>query len=153
MVIDIQLPLIIFLATITGFFGVSFGLFLLYLTLKIKTEFRETLRYEIDKHRKMYKFIRDRRKVSVEELIEKFEGLTPEDMKFPAMYVKWQRFLIERIDNLKTLEGSKNEVSLSNEVKKFFVYDDPSLGDLFNYIFFTYIKRQPLRFMKVRFKS
>jgi len=96
----------------------------------------------------MYKFIRAKGSVSVEELIEKIEGITPENVKFPATYVKWQRFLIERIENLKTLEGSKNEVSLSNEVKKFFVYDDPSLGDLFKYMSFTYIKRQPLKLVE-----
>jgi len=134
------------IATITFFFGVTFGLFLLYLTLKIKSEFRETLRYEIDKHRKMYEFIRQRGGVEISELIEKFDGIAPQDIRFPAAYVKWQRFLLKRIDELKTLEGSRNEVSLSNEVKKFFVYDDPSLGDLFHYIFTTYIKREQLTF-------
>lgn len=144
----IQVPLILFLATIICFFGVSFGLFLLYLTLKIKSEFRETLRYEIDRYRKMYKFIRSKGSASVEELIEKIEGISPVSVKFPAAYVKWQRFLIERIDDLETLEGSRNEVSLSSEVKKFFVYDDPSLGDLFRYISTRYIKRQPLKFVE-----
>lgn len=143
---DIQLPLIVFLGTITCFFGVTFGLFLLYLTLKIKSEFRETIRYEIDKNRKMYSFIKKRGIASVEEMVEEFEGVRRNDMRFPPLFVKWQRFLKERIDNLKTLEGSGNQVALSNEAKKFFVYDDPSLGDLLHYIFFIYIKRGKLSF-------
>lgn len=139
---DIQLPLIVFLGTITGFFGVSFGLFLLYLTLKIKSEFRETVRYEIDKNRRMYEFIRKKGIADVEELVEEFEGVDRSDLRFPPLFVKWQRFLKERIDDLKTLEGRGNQVSLSDEVKKFFVYDDPNLGDLLRYIYFVYIKRQ-----------
>ena len=130
-----ELLIIGLVATITCFFGVTFGLFLLYLTLKIKSEFRETLRYEMDKNRKMYEFIRQRGKVSVEEIIGKLENLTPNDIRFPSRFVWWQRFLKERIDELKTLEGSKNEVWLSDEVKRFFVYDNPSLGDLLRYIF------------------
>jgi len=139
---DIQLPLIVFLGTITCFFGVTFGLFLLYLTLKIKSEFRETIRYEIDKNRKMYSFIRKREIASVEEMVEEFEGVGKNYMRFPPLFVKWQSFLKERIDDLKTLEGSGNQVALSDEAKKFFIYDDPSLGDLLRYIYFVYIKRE-----------
>lgn len=137
-----ELIVIVFIATVTCFFGVSFGLFLLYLTLKIKSEFRETLRYEIDKNRKIYDFIRQRGVVTVEEIVERFDGITTKDIRFPVSLAKWQGFLKNRIGELKTLEGEGNTVYLTKEVKRFFVYDDPSLGDLLRYIYFTYIKHE-----------
>jgi hypothetical protein len=134
---------IAFAGTVTFFTGITFALFLLYLTLKIKSEFRETLRLEVDKHRKMYSYIGQVGKADVEDLVEKFEGVRREDIEFPAAYLKWQKFLLKRIREKGTLVGSKSQVSLSDDVKRFFVYDNPSIGDLFRYINTVYLKRQP----------
>ena len=127
---------------------VLFFNFLLSLSLKIKTEFRETLRYEIDKNRRVYEFVRKRGEVTLEELIEEVEDIKPDDVSFSTKWREWEDFLKERVENLKTLEGDKKRISLPNEVNKFFVYENPNLKDLLNYIFFVYIKKQEYPFVK-----
>lgn len=140
---DITFLLIISFATITGLIATVFGLFLLYLSLKIKTEFREVLRYEIDKHRKLYQFIREMGRVSLVEIVRKMEGIPINHPEFPLKQMKWERFLSERVKGeLKTLELTSNLYSLSPEVQRFFKYDDPSVKDLLEYIYLKYIKRR-----------
>ncbi len=136
---------LISLSTITGLIGTVFGLFLLYLSLKIRTEFREVLRYEIDRYRKLYQFIRERGQVSVVDVVRKMEGMPINHPEFPVKQMQWEKFLKERVEGeLKTLNFSNGFYSLSDEVKKFFVYDDPSLRDLLRYIYLKYIKREEL---------
>ena len=136
---------LISLSTITGLIGTVFGLFLLYLSLKIRTEFREVLRYEIDRYRKLYQFIRERGQVSVVDVVRKMEGMPINHPEFPVKQMQWEKFLKERVEGeLKTLNFSNGFYSLSDEVKKFFVYDDPSVRDLLRYIYLKYIKREEL---------
>jgi len=136
---------LISLSTITGLIGTVFGLFLLYLSLKIRTEFREVLRYEIDRYRKLYRFIRERGQVSVVDVVRKMEGMPINHPEFPVKQMQWEKFLKERVEGeLKTLNFSNGFYSLSDEVKKFFVYDDPSVRDLLRYIYLKYIKREEL---------
>jgi len=136
---------LISLSTITGLIGTVFGLFLLYLSLKIRTEFREVLRYEIDRYRKLYQFIRERGQVSVVDVVRKMEGMPINHPEFPVKQMEWEKFLKERVGGeLKTLNFSNGFYSLSDEVKKFFVYDDPSVRDLLRYIYLKYIKREEL---------
>ena len=136
---------LISLSTITGLIGTVFGLFLLYLSLKIRTEFREVLRYEIDRYRKLYQFIRERGQVSVVDVVRKMEGMPINHPEFPVKQMEWEKFLKERVEGeLKTLNFSNGFYSLSDEVKKFFVYDDPSVRDLLRYIYLKYIKREEL---------
>ncbi|MFH7882583.1 MAG: hypothetical protein QW140_02605, partial [Candidatus Aenigmatarchaeota archaeon] len=86
---DVTLLLLISLSTITGLIGTVFGLFLLYLSLKIKTEFREVLRYEVDKNRKLYQFLRERNGATIVEIIRKMEGIPIEHPEFPIKGMKW----------------------------------------------------------------
>jgi len=140
--LDLTLFVLVSLSTITGLIGTVFGLFLLYLSLKIRTEFREVLRYEIDRYRKLYQFIRERGQVSVVDVVRKMEGIPVNHPEFPVKQMQWEKFLKERVrGELKTLNFSNGFYSLSDEVKKFFVYDDPSVGDLLRYIYLKYIKR------------
>ena len=142
---DLTLFVLISLSTITGLIGTVFGLFLLYLSLKIRTEFREVLRYEIDRYRKLYQFIRERGQVSVVDVVRKMEGMPINHPEFPVKQMQWEKFLKERVEGeLKTLNFSNGFYSLSDEVKKFFVYDDPSVRDLLRYIYLKYIKREEL---------
>ena len=139
---DITLLLIISLSTITGLIGTVFGLFLLYLSLKIKTEFREVLRYEIDKNRKLYQFLREKGGATIVEIIRKMEGIPIDHPEFPIKGMKWEKILSERVKgDVKTLVFSGGKYFLSDEVKRFFKYDDPSVRDLLEYIYLKYIKR------------
>lgn len=135
--------LIISFSTITCLIGTIFGLFLLYLSLKIKTEFREILRFEIDKNRKFYQFLREKGSATIVEIIRKMEGIPIDHPDFPAKGIKWEKFLKDRVKGEpKTLEFINGKYFLSDEVKRFFKYDDPSVRDLLEYIYLKYIKRE-----------
>jgi len=143
---DQMVLLLAFLVSVSLFFTTFFSNFLFFLSLKIKSSFRETLRYEIDKNKKVYEFIKQRGKVTLEELVTDMEGVKKDDISFPTKWHEWEDFLKVRVSDFRTLEGDKSGVSLTEEVKNFFVFDNPSFGDLVKYIYFVYMKRQPYPF-------
>lgn len=132
------------IASITCFFGVTFALFLLYLGLKIKSDFPEPLRLEIDKHREVYEFIRERGKVTPAELVKEFERTYPENPKYPLLLERCEHELNERCKGkFRTLVRDEDGFRLSDDVKMFFIYENPTLRELLRYIFYVYFKHQP----------
>lgn len=64
------------------FFGVSFGLFLLYLSLKIRIDFPENLRSEVDRFRRVYGSIEKKGRITPKDLVIEFERMGRKDPAF-----------------------------------------------------------------------
>lgn len=139
-------PLLIIgiIASFTCFFGITFSLYLMYLSLKIKMDFPENLRLEIDKHKNIYRFIRIKGIITPQDLVEEFEGIRPGNSEyFPRLKEAAQELEQRSSQRLKTLVNHNSKFSLSFQARKYFVYDNPTLRELLRYIWYMNIKHEP----------
>lgn len=140
------LNVVMVIIPLTCFFGVTFGLFLLYLSLKIKVEFSPELRTEMKENKRIYSFIDKKVRVSPRDLVQVLEGLRPENSNYYSRLRQCEKELKERTNEKpRTLINDRGMFSLSFEAKKFLLYENPILNQLLKYIFYVYIKRQPVK--------
>jgi hypothetical protein len=126
------------LTTMFATIGFSLLLFsyLLRLNLKLKNELPKELREEIDKNRDIYNFVKNREFVNPEILVVNFEQIHPKSPEYPISLERCTKELKERsIGKNKTLTKSGNFYELSENVKKFFMYENPTLSQLLSLIF------------------
>ena len=104
--------------------------------LKIKSELPETVKIEIEKNRDIYEFVRRRRLVDPSNIVVEFQKVHPSDPEYNQTLSICTKELKERSSGrYKTLSKIGDLFELSEDSKKFFVYESPSVKELLKYVF------------------
>lgn len=122
--------------TFTTLLAIIIFLSLVVLTIKIKSELPETLKLEIEKNRDVYEFIKRRRFVKPENIVVDFQRINPKDSEYKSHLDICIKELKERSSGkYNTLSKIGNFFELSENSKKFFLYENPTVKQLIKYIF------------------
>lgn len=125
---------IIFGMTTTFLISVTIFLFFLVLNLKIKSELPEVLKLEIEKNRNIYEFIRRRKFIKPENLVIELTKMHPKDPHYPQELARCRKELEERASGeYKSLSKIGGFFELSDNSKKYFIAESPTLKQLFTY--------------------
>ena len=115
---------------------------LLKLNLKTKNELSEKLKKEINEHRDIYNFIKKRRFINPETLVVDFQEVHPRSAEYIRALSKCKEELKERSSGKhNTLSKIGNFYELSEDAKKFFVYENPTLKELLRSVFMEETKK------------
>ncbi len=114
--------------------SVFFFIYLLIMHLRIKTELPETLKLEIEKDRDVYEFIKRRRFVKPENIVVDFQKVHPQDPEYERILAICKKEFKERsTGKYNTLNKIGNFYELSEEAKKFFAFENPTITQLIKY--------------------
>ena len=127
---------ILIIMTLTLISSMLFSMFLLIMHLRIKSEIPETLKLEIEKNRDIYEFIKRRRFVKPENIVIDFQRIHPRSPKYGKALATCTKELNERsTGKYNTLTKIGNVFELSENSRKFFIYESPTAKQLIRYIF------------------
>jgi len=111
-------------------------MFLFLMHLRIKSELSETVKIEIEKNRDIYEFVKRRRFVNPGNIVVDFQKIHPNDPEYKQALSTCKSELKERSSGrYKTLAKIGNLFELSEDSKKFFIYESPSVKELMKYVF------------------
>ncbi|MBL7170049.1 MAG: hypothetical protein ISS48_03445 [Candidatus Aenigmarchaeota archaeon] len=127
---------IIVTMSFTAVLTMFFFLYLLILRLKIRGELSETLKLEIEKSRYIYEFIKRRKFVKPENIVVDFLKIHPKNPSYHKALVECTKELKERsAGEYNTLSKIGSFFELSEDSKRFFVSENPTVKQLIKYIF------------------
>jgi hypothetical protein len=129
--------LLAIIVTMTITLGLSLFFFslLLKLNLKMKNELPKELKDEIEKNKGIYEFIWKKKFVNPEILVVEFQEINPRDPDFKLALVECMEELKQRTTGNKILVKIGNFYELSEDAKRYFTYESPTLKQLFVSVF------------------
>jgi len=130
--------LLAIIVTMTITLALSLFLFslLLRLNLKMKNELPKELKDEIEKNKGIYEFIWKKKFVNPETLVVEFQEINPRDPEFKTALAKCAEEVKQRAtDENPVLVKIGNFYELSEEAKRYFTYENPTLKQLFVSVF------------------